>query len=145
MYQQKSTRRQLVLQVVVQVFFSTTCSCDQLLSRVVTTKYGPIQGVIRQHSSATLPAVEAFLGVPYASPPTGEGRFTPTSSPLPWDAVKKCTELPPVCPQQLPHLGYPGGSLPPDRMQYLRSESRKLERQSEDCLYLNIYAPHDGE
>ncbi|KAF2343772.1 Carboxylesterase type B, partial [Trinorchestia longiramus] len=97
-----------------------SCLGDQLLSRVVTTKYGPIQGLIRHHASPSLPAIESFLGVPYASPPTGGGRFTPTSSPLPWDSVRKCTELPPVCPQQLPDVGYPGGSLPPDRMAYLR-------------------------
>lgn len=118
---------------------------DQVLSRVVNTKYGRIQGAIRHHATPNLPPIEVFLGVPYASPPTGEGRFTPTSSPLPWDSVKRCVELPPVCPQPLPDVGYPGGSLPPDRMAYLRGLRPLLQRQSEDCLYLNIYTPHDGE
>lgn len=118
---------------------------DQVLSRVVNTKYGRVQGTIRHHATPSLPPIEVFLGVPYASPPTGEGRFTPTSSPLPWDSVKRCVELPPVCPQPLPDEGYPGGSLPPDRMAYLRRLRPLLQRQSEDCLYLNIYTPHDGQ
>lgn len=118
---------------------------DQVLSRVVNTKYGRVQGAIRHHGTPSLPPIEVFLGVPYASPPTGDGRFTPTSSPLPWDSVKRCVDLPPVCPQPLPDAGYPGGSLPPDRVAYLRSLRPVLQRQSEDCLYLNIYTPHDGK
>lgn len=39
-------------------------------TRVVRTKYGPLRGVIVQ----THPPVEAFLGVPYATPPLGSLR-----------------------------------------------------------------------
>lgn len=39
-------------------------------TRVVRTKYGPLRGVI-VHSH---PPVEAFLGVPYATPPLGSLR-----------------------------------------------------------------------
>ncbi|XP_045611935.1 neuroligin-4, X-linked [Procambarus clarkii] len=115
---------------------------DQVLSRLVSTKYGKIQGFIRHHARHQLQPVEVFLGVPYASPPMGDGRFTPTSSPLPWDGVKRCTELPPVCPQSL--VNTEDGELPPGRASQLASFRLLLQHQSEDCLYLNIYSPHDG-
>lgn len=115
---------------------------DQVLSRTVSTKYGKIQGFIRHHAKYPLPPVEVFLGVPYASPPLGDGRFTPTSSPLPWDGVRRCTELPAACPQPLPEARNDEDS--PTRAAQLASLRRLLQHQSEDCLYLNIYSPHDG-
>lgn len=122
-------------------------SADRVLSRVVNTKYGKVQGTIRHHSRPNLPPVELYLGVPYASPPIGEGRFTPTSSPLRWDNVKKCHDLPPVCPQPL--WGDKGhmksGSIPEDIELYYSLVRPLLKNQNEDCLYLNIYAPHDGK
>ena len=118
-------------------------SGDQVLSRIVNTKYGQIQGLVRHHGTPALRPVEVFVGVPYASPPIGEGRFTPTSSQLPWDNVKRCTKLPPVCPQ--PILDDKDKTLPPDLASKLSSMKPLLEKQSEDCLYLNIYAPHDGK
>lgn len=39
-------------------------------TRVIRTKYGPLRGVI----VSTHPQVEAFLGVPYATPPLGSLR-----------------------------------------------------------------------
>nr|XP_027228657.1 neuroligin-4, X-linked-like [Penaeus vannamei] len=115
---------------------------DRALSRVVNTKYGRVQGFIQQHASHSLPPVEVFLGIPYASPPSGEGRFTPTSSPLPWEDVRKCLETPPVCPQ--PPLDPDPSLVPPLRAAHLAAIKPLLENQSEDCLYLNIYSPHDG-
>ena len=124
---------------------SSPVQADHVLSRVVKTKYGRIQGSVRHHATPSLPPIEVFLGVPYASSPTGDGRFSPTSSPPPWDSVKKCLDLPPVCPQPMPDVSYPVKSIPSDRLAYLKSIRPLLRRQSEDCLYLNIYAPHDGE
>lgn len=120
---------------------------DNVLSKIVTTKYGKIQGIIRHHSRPNLPPVEVYLGIPYASPPIGEGRFTPTSSPLPWDNIKKCDELPPVCPQPLwnDENNMEPGSVPEDIEEYYRSMTPLLKNQNEDCLYLNIYTPHDGK
>lgn len=39
-------------------------------TRVVRTKYGPLRGIILHGH----PPVEAFLGVPYATPPVGSLR-----------------------------------------------------------------------
>lgn len=134
--------------VVMATVASTVASGghpDQVLSRTVGTKYGKVQGYIRHHAKYPLKPVDVFLGVPYASPPLGDGRFTPTSSPLPWDNVRRCTELPPACPQPLPPPPYEDDNETHARAAQLAALRRLLQRQSEDCLYLNIYSPHDGE
>ena len=48
--------------------------------------------------------VDAFLGIPYVSPPVGQFRFMPPMSPQPWTVVRDCTEFSPVCPQIIPDL-----------------------------------------
>ncbi|CAL4079488.1 unnamed protein product, partial [Meganyctiphanes norvegica] len=125
---------------------SLATTTDKVLSRLVTTKYGQIQGFIQHHGDVTgLPPVEVFLGVPYAQPPLGHARFSPTMSPLPWEGVRKCVTTPLSCPQPL--VGSPGAGEeppPPERAKLLARLRPLLQRQSEDCLYLNIYAPHDG-
>lgn len=61
--------------ILVIVMFKETNGGNSLLvhkysTRVVRTKYGPLRGVmIHIH-----PPVEAFLGVPYATPPVGSLR-----------------------------------------------------------------------
>ena len=47
------------------------------------------------------PAVEIFLGVPYASPPIGSLRFMPPVTPIYWKGVKLVNEFAPVCPQNI--------------------------------------------
>ncbi|XP_064108362.1 neuroligin-1-like [Macrobrachium nipponense] len=116
---------------------------DQGPTRIVSTKYGKVEGFVRHHAGGhDLPPVEVFLGVPYALPPTGDGRFTPTSSPLPWEHVLRCTKLPPVCPQSLAELDET--DMAPARAAQIDAIRPLLRHQSEDCLYLNIYSPHDG-
>lgn len=49
---------------------------SMLRTRVIGTRYGKLQGVILpmdQHKY--LKPVEAYLGVPYATPPTGSNRY----------------------------------------------------------------------
>ena len=75
----------------------------------------------------------AWKGIPYASPPIGERRFQPPQPPDPWTGIRDATAFGPVAPQ-LPFL-VANGTL----------EIEMPEPQSEDCLYLNIWAPHpDG-
>ncbi|CAL4098290.1 unnamed protein product, partial [Meganyctiphanes norvegica] len=93
-----------------------------------------------------LPPTEVFLSVPYAAPPVGAARFSPTNSPLPWDGVRTCVAAPPACPQ--PSIWPPrqGASAPnARRAAFLAAVSPLLANQSEDCLYLNIYAPQNDE
>ena len=83
---------------------------------VVRTGSGPVRGV-------TTPQGQAFLGIPFAAPPVGSLRFAPPAPATGWQTVRDATQAGPICPQDsLPGAG----------------------RQSEDCLNLNVYAPHDA-
>jgi len=70
-----------------------------------------------------------FLGLPYASPPTGALRWRPPQPPADWDGIRDATQVGPSCPQPASPFAPP----PPF---------------SEDCLYLNVYTPtlrRDGD
>lgn len=117
-------------------------------SRVVRTKYGDVSGVIVTPDNRRLDAVEVFRGVPYASPPVGSLRFMPPVTGSLWSGVKVADRFGPVCPQRLPNVSDETAALKTmarGRLQYLRRLLPYLQNQSEDCLYLNIYAPAQGE
>lgn len=106
-------------------------------TRLVHTKYGSLQGFIRPLGHL-LGDVEVFLGIPYASAPVEDGRFTPTNSPTPWEGVRDATLQPPVCPQLLPHVD---NSMADERATYIKKIRPFLSNQSENCLTLSIYSP----
>ncbi|XP_047537755.1 neuroligin-4, Y-linked isoform X2 [Vanessa atalanta] len=116
-------------------------------SRVVRTKYGDIRGFIVTPESRYLEPVEVFRGIPYASPPVGSLRFMPPVSGAQWSGVKIAEEFSPVCPQVLPDIRNETAVLKrisKGRLEYLKRILPFLTNQSEDCLYLNIYAPAQG-
>ncbi|CAH0746867.1 unnamed protein product [Bemisia tabaci] len=107
--------------------------------RVVRTKYGLLRGIV--HESLR---VEAFLGVPYATPPTGSLRYMPPVTPSMWEDTRLADAYSPVCPQRVPEIGNRTEALmehPRGRLVYLEKLLPLLTNQSEDCLYLNIYMP----
>lgn len=117
-------------------------------ARVVSTKYGSLRGVIVTLSNKHLQPVEKFLGVPYAGVPTGSLRFMPPVTPPHWKGVRNADHLSPVCPQKLPDVSNETEALkkmPAGRLDYLKRLIPFLTNQSEDCLYLNIYAPANGK
>src|ERR1700679_3338302 len=65
-------------------------------------------------------ATAEYLGIPYAAPPVGALRWQPPSPAAPWRGVREATSFAPHCAQP---------SSPPT---------------SEDCLYLNVFAPADA-
>ncbi len=117
-------------------------------SRIVRTKYGDVTGVIVTPDSRHLDSVEIFRGIPYASPPVGNLRFMPPVTGALWSGVKLADKFSPVCPQRLPDFANETAALkrmPKGRLNYLRRLMPYLQNQSEDCLYLNIYVPVQGE
>lgn len=85
---------------------------------VVHTKAGWIHGKAGQSGNA-------FLGVPYAAPPTGALRWRPPQPVHAWHGVRDATQFAPSCPQSTAPSNV---TLPPGQI-------------SEDCLYLNVYTP----
>ncbi|XP_043655932.1 LOW QUALITY PROTEIN: neuroligin 4-like [Drosophila teissieri] len=113
--------------------------------RIVQTRYGRLHGLILPLDSFRfLRSVEVFLGVPYATPPTKQNRFSPTRAPAPWDGIRISDKYSPVCPQRLPNIQNETAALekmPKGRLEYLKRLLPFLENQSEDCLYLNVFSP----
>lgn len=56
--------------------------------RIVQTRYGEVQGVIRSFDAKFLKPIDVYLGIPYATPPVGGNRFSPTRAPSPWEGVR---------------------------------------------------------
>ncbi|KAK3862653.1 hypothetical protein Pcinc_031503 [Petrolisthes cinctipes] len=132
-----------MLVAVLVAVMAGSASGEGRSPRVVTTKYGQLRGSIRSLSNKQLHSVEVFLGVPYALPPTGANRFSPTRTPRPWAGERVADQYGPVCPQHLPELWGEEGeaAMPHSRLRHLRRLANYLTHQEEDCLYLNLYVP----
>src|SRR5581483_11660459 len=70
--------------------------------------------------------VEAYKGIPFAAPPVGRLRWQPPQPVEPWTGVRACNEFGPSCPQE-------------NALEKMYGEP--LGKTSEDCLYLNVWAP----
>lgn len=113
---------------------------------VVNTNYGKIRGLRTPLPNEILGPVEQYLGVPYASPPTGERRFQPPEPPSSWMGVRNATQFPAVCPQHLDERSLLHDMLPIWFTANLDTLMTYVQDQNEDCLYLNIYVPtEDGK
>ncbi|XP_052519238.1 neuroligin-4, X-linked [Budorcas taxicolor] len=112
---------------------------------VVSTNYGKIRGLRTPLPNEILGPVEQYLGVPYASPPTGERRFQPPEPPSSWTGVRNATQFAAVCPQHLDERSLLHDMLPVWFTANLDTLMTYVQDQNEDCLYLNIYVPtEDG-
>jgi len=96
--------------------FSMGTTLAQGVPCVVTTVSGDVQGVNAGASCA-------FLGIPFAAPPTGNLRWKRPAPLEAWaPAVLNATVAPPNCPQLNTATGLPIGA--------------------EDCLKLNVWTPN---
>jgi len=119
----------LVTSLVDAKLFST-----QMSRRVIDTAHGRLRGLLINLPNRTLPPVEAYLGLEYASLRGRELRFMPPTVGRsgPWSGVRTALKFRPICPQPVPtHVAS-------DR---LRRILPFLEPQQEDCLHLNVYVP----
>jgi len=103
-------------------------ACVAVPALKVDTTVGTVYGLI----NGTHPHVAQFLGIPYAEPPIGERRWTPSVVKSPVGDID-ATSFSPSCPQY-------DTSIPSvyeiDAREFLISGPT-----SEDCLTLSIWAP----
>ncbi|KAG9253016.1 Alpha/Beta hydrolase protein [Emericellopsis atlantica] len=104
----------------------STCEGSQPLT--VKTKTGLVTGFVNE----TAPDVRQWLGIPYAEPPLGSLRFLPPKPKKHFGHIKALA-YEPSCMQQLSNSQSVYTEYMP---QFLINGG-----QSEDCLYVNVYAP----
>jgi len=75
--------------------------------------------------------VRAFLGVPYAAPPVGDLRWRPPRPVAAWEGLRDATRPSRDCTQAIGRRAILGGG-------------GGIVVGSEDCLYLNVYAPAEA-
>ena len=84
---------------------------------LVLTADGWVQGT-------TAGAANEYLGIPYAAPPVGALRWRPPQPAAPWTGFRQADSYAPHCPQPESDFG--------------------VASTSENCLYLNVFAPARG-
>nr|XP_048293137.1 acylcarnitine hydrolase-like [Myodes glareolus] len=101
-------------------------------SPIRNTHTGQVRGSL-VHVKDNNVGVHTFLGIPFAKPPVGPLRFAPPEAPEPWSGVRDGTSHSAICLQNLEMMNSEG----------LKDMNLPLPAlsMSEDCLYLNIYAP----
>ncbi|CAG9836484.1 unnamed protein product [Diabrotica balteata] len=95
------------------------CGAEKYDDTVIEIVNGKIRGQVRK--SFTGKEFIAYEGIPYAAPPTGQGRFKLPKEPNNWTGILETTDNTQVCAQ----VTYPIPSAV----------------GTEDCLYLNVYTP----
>ena len=104
-----------VLPAIALLFFVALHAAEAPVKTApVQTAFGPVIG---EESNG----IRIFRGIPYATPPVGELRWTYAKPPAPWTEPRECLKFSLVCPQPTVPLY---GDLGPS---------------SEDCLYLNVW------
>lgn len=88
---------------------------------VVTTESGDVAGARRD-------GLDVFLGIPYAAPPVGPLRWRAPRPPESWDGIRDATAFGPAAPQPV-----------------WRKALFPRVRMSEDCLSINVFAPHRAD
>jgi len=82
-------------------------------------------GLVRECVAARAGDVRVFRGIPFSASTAGANRWRAPQPVEPWDDTRACDEFGPACPQP---------SYPKDSVYY-----REPEKQSEDCLHLNVW------
>lgn len=111
-------RRAIALTLVAGCFVASALLAEDGLT--VKTSLGAVHGKMINSGK-----VKAFLGLPYAAPPVGELRWRAPEPAASWSGVREASQFGARCAQN---------QLFPD----MRFQD---PGPSEDCLFLNVYAP----
>jgi para-nitrobenzyl esterase len=105
------------------------------VTSAVRTTNGPVIGLIEE-------GIATFKGLRYGAPPTGALRWAPPAKPTPWKDPAGAISFGPAAMQLASGGGavrYPG-TVGPALNQLMNSPEDAI-RQSEDCLFLNLWTP----
>ena len=94
------------------------------MSLVVQTKFGPVEGFSEN-------GIDRWFGIPFAAPPIGALRFRRARDPEPWTEIRACKKM-----GNAPYQFVAGP---------MAATMQVFAPQSEDCLYLNVWAPENAE
>ena len=94
------------------------------MNLVADTKYGPVEGFEEN-------GICRWFGIPFAAPPVGDRRFRRAQEPAPWTQPLSCRE------KRASPVQFAAGPM---------AETMVLSApMSEDCLYLNVWAPESAQ
>ncbi len=108
-------RRALSIALVIGSMMPSLVTAAAAETVIATTDTGPVEGVVT-------PAMDEFLGIPYAAAPVGELRWMPPQPHAAWSSPLDTSAYGNHCPQITSPFG--------------------LASTTEDCLFLNVYTPH---
>ena len=115
-----------IVKFLMAAVLLTAVSCSQK-QPVLNVEGGQIQGVPSAASGVTV-----FKGIPYAAPPVDSLRWREPQPVIPWEGVKVADTFGPIPWQEdLSGMDLYGKEFYSDGM----------PEMSEDCLYLNVWAP----
>jgi para-nitrobenzyl esterase len=109
--------------IILTVLLFTTSSMGQILPRAEVDG-GTIEGTFEGD-------IAIYKGIPFAAPPVGELRWKAPQPVVPWEGIRKCDAFgpSPIQGKPMPFMFWSKEFLIP------------AEPISEDCLYLNVWAP----
>jgi carboxylesterase type B len=125
----------MLLYVVLSLLGSAFAQCQTSPNTTsplltVNTTSGAYTGFI----NSSLPQVHQWHGIPFGTPPTSNLRFQPAvKAPYQAGGPHPATSYKPICIQNSDNTSGVFWTLVP--------EFQNTDPQSEDCLYLNIWAP----
>lgn len=98
---------------------------------IIRTAAGMVQGEETEYANL-------FKAIPYAAPPVGRLRFRPPQPVEPWAGLRVCDRFPPMAIQKREEPGSFYGKE-------FFSDPAFDVGMSEDCLYLNLWAPKNAQ
>lgn len=120
------------MQCGLLLVISVLVANGQLLekSRSVWVEQGLVRGKIYNVDGNL---IQIFRGIPYAEPPVGNLRFKKPVKKIRWHQELSAVEYGPPCLQFM------------DFHKNDKYAKNNMEKQSEDCLYLNVFSPYDSD
>ena len=127
-----ASRRSMSVALLAAFIFLACLPLVHTCTVTVSIKYGKIEGLVHPYPEAPgqFKAVNTFLGIPFASPPTNELRFKETKPPKEWKPnVHQAKKHGNICLQKRGDDSF------------ISDVFGQKVSYSEDCLYLDVYSP----